>query len=87
MATVHLPNSLVGLFPGAPRCLAVEATSVGDLIDHLNERWPGLRNRLCDAGPTLRAYIIVFVDGEKATLATPLQPTSDVHVVPAVAGG
>lgn len=87
MATVYLPRSLAGLFPGAPRQAQVEAASVGDLIDRLDEQWPGLRNRLCDTGPALRAYITIFVDGEKATLATPVRAASVVHVVPAVAGG
>lgn len=87
MVTVHLPRSLVGLFPGASRQASVEAATVAEMIDRLDERWPGMRNRLCDTGPALRVYITVFVDGEKATLATPVRHESVIHIVPAVAGG
>ena len=86
-ATVHLPASLVTLFPGAPRRLAVEAATVGALVDALNARWPGMRDRLCGPGPRLRPHINVFVDGERSTLATALGRDSIVHVIPAVSGG
>ena len=87
MATVILPRSLVALFAGAERRTSVEAASVAELIDRLDARWPGLRDRVCDAGPTIRQHINVFVDGELASLATAVRPGSVVHVIPAVAGG
>ncbi len=87
MATLHLPRSLVGLFPGAERRLEVDATSVDELVERLDERWPGMHDRLCEAGPRIRTHINVFVDGERATLQTPLAPGSVVHVIPAVSGG
>lgn len=87
MATVILPRSLVALFPGVERRLEVEAADVGGAIDALDARVPGMRDRLCDAGPVIREHINVFVDGERATLATPLGPSSTVHVIPAVSGG
>jgi ThiS family. len=88
MAQVQLPRSLVALFPGAPRRVEIaDATTVAELISRLDARWPGLNDRLCDAGPVLREYINVFVDGERADLATPLGPDAVVHVLPAVAGG
>lgn len=87
MALVVLPRSLVVLFPGAGRRTAVEAATVAEAIAALDARWPGMRDRLCDAGPTIREHINVFVDGVPATLATPLGPSSTVHVIPAIAGG
>ncbi len=87
VATVYLPASLVALFPGAPRRLQVEAATVAALIDALNARWPGMRDRLCAPGPSIRQHINVFVDGERSTLATALNPASVVHVIPAVSGG
>ena len=85
--TVILPRSLVSLIPGTSRSTEVEATSVADAIDRLEERTPGLRNRLVDSGPTIRTHINVFVNGERATLETPLQPNATIHVIPAVSGG
>lgn len=87
MALVILPRSLVALFPGAERRTTVEAATVAEAIAALDARWPGMRDRLCDAGPTIREHVNVFVDGEPATLATPLDPDATIHVIPAIAGG
>ena len=87
VATVYLPASLVTLFPGAPRRLQVEAATVAALVDALNARWPGMRDRLCAPGPSIRQHINIFVDGERSTLSTALNPESVVHVIPAVSGG
>jgi molybdopterin synthase sulfur carrier subunit len=87
VATVYLPASLVTLFPGAPRRLEVEAVTVAGVVDALNARWPGMRDRICTSGPTIRQHINVFVDGERSTLTTAVGPASVVHVIPAVSGG
>jgi molybdopterin converting factor small subunit len=89
MATVHLPRSLVTLFTDPPpRHLQLPSTSLADLVDDLEQRWPGMRDRLVEAGPRLREHINVFVDGERQReLSTVLGDASVVHVIPAVAGG
>ena len=58
-----------------------------EAIDQLDERWPGLRDRLCEPGPALRPHIHVYVDGERAGLDDPLEPTSRVDVIAAISGG
>ena len=87
MAVVILPRSLVSLIPGTARQTEVEAGSVREAIDRLDERTPGLRNRLVDSGPVLREHINVFVDGVQADLSTPVPDGATVHVIPAVSGG
>jgi sulfur-carrier protein len=87
VATILLPRSLVSLIPAAPRRCEVEAASVAEAIDRLDEVAPGVRNRLVDSGPTIRRHINVYVDGNPASLATPLGPESVIHVIPAVSGG
>ena len=87
MADVHLPGTLTPLFAGLPRRLDVEAATVDEAIATLEQRWPGLRDRLCGPGPHLRTHIHVYVDRERATLATPLGPRSRVDVVAAISGG
>ena len=87
MAVVHLPRSLIALFPGAPRHLDVDAADVAELIRDLDRRWPGMWDRLCEPGPRIREHINVFVDGERANLNQGLVSTSTVHIIPAVAGG
>lgn len=87
MAELHLPSTLPALFPGLPRRLDVDAADVGETLDRLEERWPGLRDRLCEPGPALRRHIHVYVDGERADLDTPLEPGSRVDVIAAISGG
>lgn len=86
-AIVHLPRSLVALFPGAPRRLESAGATVADVIMELDREIPGIRNRLVDAGPVIRTHINVFVAGHRATLATAVPPGADVHIIPAVSGG
>ena len=89
MATVYLPRSLVTLFrEPPPRHLELESTTLGQLVEQLDARWPGMRDRLLEAGPQIREHINVFVDGERVRdLSAPLAAESVVHVIPAVAGG
>jgi molybdopterin synthase sulfur carrier subunit len=87
MATVILPRSLVSLIPGTQRSTDIEATTVAEAIDRLDEQTPGIRNRLVDSGPVIRQHINVFVDAQPAALDTPLRPDSTVHIIPAVSGG
>jgi molybdopterin converting factor small subunit len=87
MVTVILPRSLVSLIPGTERTTEVAASTVAEAIERLDERTPGIRNRLVDAGPAIREHINVYVDREPATLSTPLEATSTIHIIPAVSGG
>jgi molybdopterin synthase sulfur carrier subunit len=87
VADVHLPRSLVALFPGTPRRLAASGTTVAEVIADLDAQVPGIGNRLLDAGPSIRTHLNVFVGGQRATLMTPVEADSVVHVIPAVSGG
>ena len=87
MPDLHLPTTLTPLFAGLPRRLDVEAATVDEAIDRLEQQWPGLRDRLCEPGPLLRAHIHVYVDRERAQLDTPLDPRSRVDVIAAISGG
>jgi molybdopterin synthase sulfur carrier subunit len=87
VADLHLPATLPPLFDELPRHVTIEAGTVGEAIDRLEERWPGLRDRLCEPGPTLRRHINVYVDRERADLSTPLGAGSRVDVIAAISGG
>jgi molybdopterin converting factor small subunit len=87
MAELHLPTTLLPLFPELPRHLEVEAGTVDEAIVRLDERWPGLRDRLCEPGPCLRPHINVYVDRERAELGTALDARSRVDVIAAISGG
>jgi molybdopterin converting factor small subunit len=87
MAELHLPSTLPPLFPGLTRRLELDAATVDEAIDRLDERWPGLRDRLCEPGPVLRRHINVYVDRERAKLDTALDARSRVDVIAAISGG
>lgn len=85
--TVVLPPVLLRLFPAAESRVEVAAATVGEMIDALDARWPGMRDRLCDSTPRIRRHINVFVDGRRTTLATRLEPGTEVFVITAISGG
>ena len=87
MATVMLPRSLLALFPGVERRTELAGETVDAVITALDARAPGMRDRLVEAGPRLRAHINVFVDGRPADLTTPVGADATIHVIPAVSGG
>jgi molybdopterin synthase sulfur carrier subunit len=87
VAELHLPRTLTPLFSDLPRSVEVDASNVAEAIAQLEERWPGVRDRLCDPGPVLRQHIHVYVDQERAELDTPLDPRSRIDVVAAISGG
>jgi molybdopterin converting factor small subunit len=84
---LHLPSTLPPLFDGLTRTVEVDAATVDEAIQRLDERWPGLRDRLCEPGPELRRHINVYVDRERAGLDTPLAAGSRVDVIAAISGG
>lgn len=84
---VHLPSTLTPLFPGLTRHHEVEAATVADALAVLDERFPGLRDRLCEPGPRLRRHIHVYVDRERADVGSPLRAGARVDVIAAISGG
>jgi molybdopterin synthase sulfur carrier subunit len=84
---VTLPATLAALFPGAPRCVEVSASTVAEAIEALNASWPGMRDRISDSVPCIRRHINIFVDGERATLATRLSGGAELLVMTAISGG
>ena len=87
MAELYIPSTLHPLFPGLPRRLDVDAATVDEALDQLEERWPGLRDRLCEPGPQLRRHIHVYVDRERGGLDTSLDARSRVDLITAISGG
>jgi sulfur-carrier protein len=85
--TVKLAGALVNLFPDAPRRVEVPAATVAEMIDALDARWPGMRDRICDSRPAIRRHMNVFVEGERAGLDTRLAPGAEVFVLTAISGG
>ena len=87
MPEIYLPSTLPPLFPGLERRLEIEPGTVAEAIAGLDERWPGLQDRLCEPGHGLRRHINVYVDRERAELDTSIGESSRVDVIAAISGG
>ncbi|MBZ5537579.1 MAG: MoaD/ThiS family protein [Acidobacteriia bacterium] len=78
-------------FAGNADAVEVDAATVQDIIDTLEERYPGFRGRLCDEGGQLRRFINVYINGEDVrflnNLATSIPEGAEVSIIPAIAGG
>ena len=85
--TVYLPEVLTRLFPEARGTTELRAATVDDMLDRLDERWPGMRDRLADTSPGIRRHINVFVDGRRASLGTGLEEGAKIYVLTAMSGG
>jgi molybdopterin converting factor small subunit len=87
VATVYLPTLLRPL-AGGLESVRVEGANVRQVIDNLEQQYPGIRERLVDQG-RLRPNISVAVDGEVLPLGLieEVGPQSEVHFVLAISGG
>jgi sulfur-carrier protein len=87
LATVYIPALLQAL-TGGRSAVEVEGGTVQEVIENLDRAWPGIGERLMDAG-RLRANISVAIDGEVSPmgLLERVEPGSEVHFVAAIKGG
>jgi len=72
------------------RSVAVDAATVREALDRLVAEYPALESRVLD-GEGVPTFLNVFVDGDDVRLLdgleTPVQATSTILLLPAVAGG
>ena len=87
MAVVWIP-SLLREFTNGQETVTIPGSTVGEIIDGLELAYPGIKGRLCDA-TGLRSGMAVSVDAQVARfgLRQPVGENSEVHFVPAIAGG
>ena len=86
---VRIPAALRTLTAGADEVKANGGT-VADVIEDLEKRHPGLKDRLLDE-KGVRRFINIYVGEEDVRftggLATELKPGDQISIVPAIAGG
>lgn len=87
---VKIPTQLRALTDGAGE---VEASSgvLADVIGELEDRHPGIRERLLDDSGELRRFVNVYLDNEDVRflqgLSTEVEEGARLSIIPAVAGG
>lgn len=69
----------------------VEARTLGEALEQLEQRYPGIRERLVDENGQLRRFVNIFVNDEDVRylqeLDTPLKEGDEISIVPSIAGG
>lgn len=71
----------------------IEATgsTVRNLIEDLERRYPGIKDRICDESGKVRRFVNIYVNEEDIRFLnredTKLKDGDDVSIVPAIAGG
>jgi sulfur-carrier protein len=87
--TVRIPTPLRTLTGGADE-VAIEGGTVGELIDNLEKKHPGIKERLCDE-KGVRRFVNIYANEEDIrfldNLQTKVKEGDSVSIVPAIAGG
>jgi molybdopterin converting factor small subunit len=87
--TVRIPTPLRTLTGGEEQVQA-DGSTVQQVIENLEKRHPGLRDRLLD-DKGVRRFVNIYVGDEDIRfldgLATALKGGEEVSIVPAIAGG
>ena len=88
--TVRVPTTLRTLTGGAAE-VAVDGSTVAEVLDGLESAHAGFKERLLDDGGQLRRFVNVFVADDDVRfldgLNTPVPDGETVAIIPAVAGG
>ena len=90
MSTVRIPTQLRTLTGGTGE-VTIEGSTVGEVLKGLDAAHPGFGERLFDGEGKLRRFVNVFVADEDIRflegLDTPVEASTTVSIIPAVAGG
>lgn len=87
---VRIPGPLRKLTSGTDK-VTVEGATLEACIGELEQRFPGIRDRLLDGAGQMRYFVNVYLNGEDVRflkgLETPTKTGDELSIVPAVAGG
>ena len=87
---VKIPTPLRKLTSGEER-VEVAGATVGALIEDMERRFPGMRERLCDDAGKVRRFVNLYLIGDDIKflggLGTKVAEGDEVAIVPAIAGG
>jgi molybdopterin synthase sulfur carrier subunit len=83
---VRIPSPLLSYTK--EREVEAHGATLAELVIDLDRRYPGIRFRMVDEQDSLRPHMRIFVNDQQARdLATPLNPSDEVHIVQALSGG
>ncbi len=66
-------------------------STIGELIDDLEKKFPGIKERICDETGKVRSFISIYVNEENVRFLqkgeTPLKDGDEISIIPAIVGG
>jgi sulfur-carrier protein len=78
-------------FTNGQATVAVTGATLGELIENLEQAYPGIQERICEPDGRIRRFVNVFVNGANVRTGDGLQTAvtsgDEVGIVPAMAGG
>jgi len=90
MPVLRIPTPLRS-YTNGEREVAVMGNTVGAAMDDLMVQYPALRPHLYNGNAELRPFVNLFLNEENIRelqgLATPLQETDKLMLIPSIAGG
>ena len=87
MAKIFIPTMLQSLTAGVKQ-VDLNARNVRQIIEQLEELYPGMKDRLVEDGE-IRPNLAIAIDGDVAIMGMleKVEENSEVHFVPAIGGG
>ncbi len=71
--------------------VSAEGATLKALIEDLDKKYPGIKDRICDETGKVRRFVNVFVNDEDVRFqqgeATAVKDGDEVSIIPAIAGG
>jgi molybdopterin synthase sulfur carrier subunit len=90
MPSVRIPTPLRKL-TNEIEVVQTAGSNVGEVLEHLDKAFPGLKERICDDAGNVRRFVNIFVNDEDIRFledkSTPVKETDEISIVPAIAGG
>lgn len=88
--TVRIPTPLRKL-TGDQELVQAEGTTIGAILQSLEQSFPGLQERICDESGQVRRFVNIFLNDEDIRFLqqqeTPVNDHDEISIVPAIAGG
>jgi molybdopterin synthase sulfur carrier subunit len=87
---VRIPTPL-RKFTGGAESVTASGGTVAAVVQDVESRHPGLKERICDDAGKVRRFVNLYVNGEDirflSSLDTPVKEGDEISIVPAIAGG
>ena len=87
MAKIFIPTMLQSLTAGVKQ-VDLDARNVRQIIERLEELYPGMKDRLVEDGE-IRPNLAIAINGDVAIMGMleKVEENSEVHFVPSIGGG